>query len=216
MTQQTNGCGGQGVASKGDARSRTRLGRAAAARPSRPAGAAQTPASGDVQRERAARRQAGLIVIAIVVVVAVACGVAWWTLRASTGNAGRAETEALLARIEVIRSTITPIAQDYTSADQSAPIDVTSFRDRVQRAREVVIAVNDVSVSSTEGIQARDEILTGGSMILDGLEMALDALESDDAAATDQAAAQVDEGLALLDTAQQELEAKAKANGWQP
>jgi hypothetical protein len=200
---------------KGDAPGRTRPGTAAALRPSRPAGAALTPASEEATRQAAARRQAGLIVIAIVIVVAAACGVAWWTLRASAGDPGRAETEALLARIKVIRATITPIAQDYTSADQSAPIDVTSFRDRIQRARDVVIAVNDVSVSSTEGIQARDEILTGGSMILDGLEMALDALEADDAAGTGQATAQVDEGLALLDTAQQELESKAKANGWQ-
>lgn len=175
------------------------------------------PKSNDLAQSRwSARRIVGIAALALIVLLALIALAGYFSVRSSSSNVDRAETLGLLAKIRAIHATIDPIARDYTSADQSAPIDVSAFRDRVDAARAAVVAVNGVNLSSAEGLKVRDEIATGGATVLEGFSMALDALQSDDATAAVTAGQRVDEGLAMLDSAQQELTTKAKAHDWIP
>jgi hypothetical protein len=141
---------------------------------------------------------------------AVAIGIlalgAWLALPGSDDPRVRDAADLARALAEV-RAAIEPIARDYSSRPTTAPIDVGSFRERIETARAVVVAVNDIPVESREGLEVRDAILGGGAAVLDGLDAALDALLTDDAAAAELAGQQVGEGTDLLQQAEDALAA---------
>ncbi len=151
-----------------------------------------------------------LTVIAIALAVGLAAvavgGLAWTAMTRSQESSERTEAQELRAALLRVKDTIEPIARDYASASPTAPIDVEAYRRRVDRARAVVIAVNDVAVVSGEGLQLRDDILTGGATVLEGMNGALDALQSDDASAAATAGGRVEEGMALLLAAEDSLD----------
>jgi hypothetical protein len=155
------------------------------------------------------RRRAWSVVglaIAGIVLLALAGWSLWGFLdRASSPGTDLEELRALDARLTRIEDTLRPIAISFTSQPATAPIDVTSYRDRIADARIVVQSVNDLPTTSATALEVRDAILTGGTQVLDGMESALAALASDDASATEGASAQVEEGLTQLDEARTRL-----------
>jgi hypothetical protein len=149
-------------------------------------------------------------IAAIAVAGAVLLGLAGWSIwgflgSASTPGTDLEELRALDARLTRIEDTLRPIAVAFTSEPETAPIDVTSYRDKIRAARTVVQSVNDLPTTSATALEVRDAILTGGTQVLDGMETALDALASDDASATGDASVQVEEGLTQLDEARTRL-----------
>lgn len=169
----------------------------------------RTPAPGTDGSPNDGRRRAWVIAglaIAGVVMLAVA-GWSLWTFlgRASTPGTDLEELRLLDARLTRIEDTLRPIAVSFTSQPETAPIDVTSYRDRIADARTVVQSVNDLQTTSETALEIRDGILTGGTQVLDGMASALDALASDDASATEGASIQVEEGLTRLDEARTRL-----------
>jgi len=155
------------------------------------------------------RRRTWLVVglaISGVVLLALAGWSVWSFLgRASLPGTDLEELRALDAKLTRIEDTLRPIAVSFTSQPETAPIDVTSYRDKIANARKVVESVNDLPTTSATALEIRDTILTGGTQVLDGMSSALDALASDDASATEGASAQVEEGLTQLDEARTRL-----------
>jgi len=146
------------------------------------------------------------LAIAGVVLLALAGWSLWGFLgRASSPGTDLGELSALDAKLTRIEDTLRPIAVSFTSQPETAPIDVTSYRDKIANARIVVQSVNDLPTTSATALEVRDAILTGGTQVLDGMESALDALASDDASATEGASVQVEEGLTQLDEARTRL-----------
>jgi hypothetical protein len=154
---------------------------------------------------RRIRLALGLVTTGIVLLA-----LAGWSLwgfldRTSAPGTDLDELRALDTRLTRIEDTLRPIADSFTSQPDTAPIDVTSYRDRIAGARTVVQSVNDLPTTSEAALEVRDAMLTGGTQILDGMETALDALASDDASATEGASIQVEEGLTRLDEARTRL-----------
>jgi hypothetical protein len=158
---------------------------------------------------RSKRTRALALVAAAVALVACAwAGWGIWSLMDRESQAGpdRAELEVLDARLTAVRGSIDPIAVAFTSQSATTPIDVGEYASRIDSARRVVTAVNDVSLTSPEAIEIRDLIITGGSQVLDGMDEALTALVSDDASAAEQASSIVEEGLTALEEARTRLD----------
>jgi hypothetical protein len=172
----------------------------------KPAGTPAPSAGGPGEGRRRTWLVVGLATFGIVLLA-----LAGWSLwgflgRASVPGTDAEELRALDARLTLIDNTLRPIAISFTSQPETAPIDVTSYRDKIAKARKVVESVNDLPTTSATSLEIRDAILTGGTQVLDGMSSALDALESNDASGTEGASAQVEEGLTQLDEARTRLQ----------
>jgi hypothetical protein len=148
------------------------------------------------------------VLVVVAVGVLVAAGLIYWSFltRSTPATADIQELEALRSKLTAVRGALEPIAIAFTSETPTAPIDVNSYRDRIAAAQKVVTSVNDVTVTSPDALEVRDNIITGGTQVLDGMSAALDALASDNTTAADEAGTQVEVGLTTLDDAKTRLD----------
>lgn len=172
--------------------------------PNGPGSSAEAPVT--EPRGRTILKVAAVVAVAVAALGLTAWGMWSWLDRPLQTAPATAEYTALQAKLTDVRGALRPIAESFTSEPATGPIDLTSYRDRVENARRVVESVNDIPLTSRDAIEARDLILTGGTQVLDGLSDALDALASDDASATQDAATLVELGLTQLDEAAALLE----------
>ena len=151
-----------------------------------------------------------VLIAALLAAVAVFALAAWgttaWLNRSLPAGADRAELVALRTKLIAVRGAVDPIARSFTSEPPTAPVEVSAYEKRVAAAQKVVESVNDVEVSSSDALEVRDLILTGGSDVVAGMQAALQALKDNDSAAAESASGQVADGLTQLDQAQQRLD----------
>jgi len=150
-------------------------------------------------------------VIIVAILLAIAGG--WFAYSSLTKSdvpePDRAELAAIDAHLTAIQDQIRPIASalaSQTATTTPGVIDVSAYRADVIRVRDLVDSTNDLAATSSEALEIRDLVLTGGSQVVTGMQETLDALGADNAEAITAAAVHVEEGLGNLQTARRRLD----------
>lgn len=154
------------------------------------------------------------VLTAVLVVLALVVAIGGWLAYQSLSKPvvvepDRAELVAIDAHLTEIQDGIRPIANALSSqvqTDSAGVIDVPAYRAQVAKVRDLVDATNDLAATSTEALEIRDLVLTGGSQVVAGMQETLNAMAADDVNAVTAAAAHVEEGLGNLQTARRRLD----------
>lgn len=154
------------------------------------------------------------VLTAVLVVLALVVAIGGWLAYQSLSKPvvvepDRAELVAIDAHLTEIQDGIRPIANALSSqvqTDSAGVIEVPAYRAQVAKVRDLVDATNDFAATSTEALEIRDLVLTGGSQVVAGMQETLNAMAADDVNAVTAAAVHVEEGLGNLQTARRRLD----------
>lgn len=177
-------------------------------------GEGRPPVASESENEPATGPRAPVLTAVIIVAALLVVAGAWFAYSTLTGpivaGPARPELEAIDAQLTRIQDAIRPVAAalaSQTATEAWAAIDVSAHRESVAAIRTLVDSTSDLAATSTEALEIRDLVLTGGSQVVTGMNETIDALASDDSNAVAGAAVHVTEGLENLQTAQRRLDA---------